>query len=103
MVGADVEELLGGLRALMSQIVDYVLTGGPRQEGSDDVGVSDIRQLVALLGEALDILTESLFELLLTIFQILGVPRAHVGALEVSHKDLLQVRPTLNLVGRKVL
>jgi hypothetical protein len=33
----------------------------------------------------------------------LGVPRAHIGSLEVTHKDLLQVRPTSNLVGREVL
>ena len=46
---------------------------------------------------------ESLSGLLSAIFQITGVPRVRVGALEVSHKDLLQVCPTLNLVGWKVL
>ena len=79
------------------------LVGGPGQEGHDDAGVDDIGQLVALLGEASDVLVESFPRLLLAILQILGVPRAHVGALEMSHKDLLQVHPALNPVGRKVL
>ena len=86
MAGRDVEELLGGLRTLMSQLVDQGLAGGPGQESSDDV---DVRQLVALPGEVSDVLAESFPELLLAILQILGVPRARVGALENFHKDLL--------------
>ena len=89
MASHDVEELLGGLRALTSQLVDQGLAGGPRQEGSDDVGVCDIRQLIALPREASNVLMESLSRLLSVIFQIPGVPRARVGALEVFHKDLL--------------
>jgi hypothetical protein len=29
--------------------------------------------------------------------------KACIGALEVSHKDVLQVRPTLNSIGQEVL
>ena len=65
------------------------LAGGPRQEGYDDVSIDDIRQLIALLGEASDLLAESFLGLLLAIPQILGVPKARVGALVISHKDLL--------------
>ena len=42
MAGGDVEELLGGLWALTSQLMDQRLTGGPRQESSYDVGIDDV-------------------------------------------------------------
>ena len=64
------------------------LVGGPKQEGPDDVGVSDVGQLVALPGEALDVPTKSFLGLLLVVFEISWVPRMNVYALEVSHKDL---------------
>ena len=86
MAGGDVEELLGGSRALTSQLVNQGLIGGPRQESSYDVGVDDIGQLVALPGEALDVLMNSFPELLLAIFEIRWVPKTCVCALEVSHK-----------------
>ena len=64
MAGGDVEELLGGLRDLTSQLVNQGLAGGPRQESSYNVGVGDVRQLVALRGEALDVPTEGFSSLL---------------------------------------
>ena len=51
----------------------------------------------------MNVLMKSFPRLLSAILQILGVPKACVGDLEISHKDLLQVHPALNLVGRKVL
>ena len=41
---------------------------------------------------------KSLSMLLPAIFEVPWVPRARVGALEVTHEDLPQVRPTLDLV-----
>ena len=64
------------------------LVGGPRQEGSYDVGVGDVRQLVALPGEASDIPTKSFSGLLFAVFEIPWVPKMRVCALEVSHEDL---------------
>ena len=78
------------------------LVGGPKQESSYNVGVNDIRQLIALPGEAPDVLMKSFPGLLSVVFEIPQVPRMHVCALNVSHKDLFQVRPTLDFVGRKV-
>ena len=40
--------------------MDKRLIGGAIGKGIDDVGVSDVGQLIALLGEALDLLSESL-------------------------------------------
>ena len=75
------------------------LTGHPRQEGSYHVGVGDVRKLIALSGEALDVPTEGLTGLLTAVLEVPWVPRALVYALEVPHKDLLQIHPTLDCVG----
>ena len=64
------------------------LAGGPEQESSYDVGVGDIGQLVALLGEAPDVPMKGFPGLPLTIFEIPWVPRMCICALEVSHEDL---------------
>ena len=74
------------------------LAGHPGQEGSYHVGVGDVRELVALSEEALDVPTEGLTGLLVAVLVVLWVPRAFVHALEVSHKDHLQIRPTLNRI-----
>ena len=82
--------------------MDQGLAGGPRQECSYDVGIGDVGQLVALPGEAPDVYTKGFSGLLLAVFKIPWVPRMLVHALEFSHEDLFQVRPTLDFVGRKV-
>ena len=68
--------------------MDQGLAGGPRQESSYDVGVGDVRQLVALLGEASDVPMKRFPRLLLVVLEIPWVPRVRVCALEVSHEDL---------------
>ena len=62
----------------------------------------DVRELVALSGEAPDIPMEGFSGLLSIVLEIPWVPMALVCALEVPHKDLFQVRPTLDYVGWKV-
>ena len=78
------------------------LAGHPGPEGSYHVGVGDVRELVALPGEAPDVPTEGLIGLLTAVLEVPWVPRAFVRALEVSHEDLLQIHPTLDHVGRQV-
>ena len=80
--------------------MDQRLAGSPGQEGSYNIGIGDVRELVALPREAPDVPTEGLSGLLTAVLVVPWVPRALVRALEVSHKDLPQVRPTLNGVGR---
>ena len=70
MASGDLEELLGGSWALMSQLMNQGLVGGPRQEGPYDVCVSDIGQLIALPGEVLDVPTKGFPRLLSTVFEI---------------------------------
>ena len=88
MAGGDVQELLGGPWALASQLVNQRLAGCPRQEGSYHVSIGNVRELIALSGEAPDVPVEGFAGLLVTILEVLGVPRMLVRALEVPHKDL---------------
>ena len=78
------------------------LTGGPGLENSYNVGVDDVRELVALPVEPPDVPMEDFFSLLPIVLEVPWVSRVLVCALEVSHEDLLQVRPTLDSIGRKV-
>ena len=100
MAGGDVQELLGGLRALASQLVNQGLVGHSGQEGSYHVDIGDVGKLVALLGEASDVPTKGLTGLLAIVLEVPWVPRVFVRVLEVSHEDLLQIRPTLDCIGR---
>ena len=58
------------------------------EEGNDDLDVGDARELGALPGEASHVVAQGFVGLLPTPSEIPGVPRVHVGALEVAHKDL---------------
>ena len=68
MASGDVEELLGDSWALASQLVNQGLIGGPRQKSFYDIGVGDVGQLVALLGEAPEVPTKSFPRLLSIVF-----------------------------------
>jgi hypothetical protein len=60
MAGGDVEELLGGPQTFLPQLVNQGLIGSPGQERADDIDISDVGQLITLLGETLDVVTEGL-------------------------------------------
>ena len=53
VVCGNLQELVRGTRLLAPQFVDQGLAVHPAEERTDDVGVDDARQRVALLGEAL--------------------------------------------------
>jgi len=79
------------------------LAGGTRDEGSDDVGVRDVGELGALLGESPDEVSEGLIRLLPAAPEVPGVPRAHICALEVPNEDLDQVGLVVDHALREVL
>ena len=89
MASGDVQEFLGGSWALTSQLMNQGLAGSPEQEGSYHVGVDDVRELVALLGEAPDVPMVGFSGLLPIVLEVPRVSRVLVCALEVSHDDLL--------------
>jgi hypothetical protein len=55
--------------------VDECITCLATDEGIDRVGVSDVWELIALLGEVLNVLLEGLVRPLLAVAEIPGVPR----------------------------
>ena len=69
----------------------------------DDLDVDDAGELGALLGEASHVVAQGLIGLLATPFEVPGVSRAHIRALEVAHEDLDQVGPVVDLVRGQVL
>ena len=55
---------------LTAKRVDERLAGRAIDEGIDDIGVGDVGELVALLGEMLDVLREGLVEPLPAVVEI---------------------------------
>jgi hypothetical protein len=71
----------------MAECMDECLTGHVADEGVDHIGVGDVRELIALLREALDVLLEGLIGPLLVFVEVPSVPQACVGTLEVADED----------------
>jgi hypothetical protein len=77
------------------------LVGSPGQECVDDIGISDVGQLIALLGETSDVFTDGLIWLLPTVLEVPGVPRAHVGAMKFPVKiSFRSAQSQMELGGR---
>jgi hypothetical protein len=82
--------------------MDEFLTGGSREEHPNDVGISYVGQLSALLGEASNVLMKSLIRLLVVAPEILGITRADIGTLEVSHENLHKTSLVVDASGREM-
>jgi hypothetical protein len=67
--------------------VDKHLSGCAVDEGVDDIGVDDVRELVALLGETLDVLLEGLVGPLHVVVEVPRVLRPSVRTLKVADED----------------
>jgi hypothetical protein len=67
-----------------------------RPECRNDVDVADLGELMALLGETLDVILQGFTLLLLATLQIPGVAGLHVCALKVVGEDLLEILPTID-------
>jgi hypothetical protein len=74
VLGGHVQELPRRARSPTTEHVDECATGHAVDEGIDHVGVGDVWELIALLGEALSVLPEGLIGLLPIVVEILGVP-----------------------------
>ena len=87
----------------MAKCVDERLTGHAIDEGMDDIGVGDVGELIALLGEMLNILLEGLVGPLPIVAEILGVPWASVGILEVVDEDRMDIAPAADATRLELL
>src|SRR6185436_15329466 len=103
VVGGSVEQLVGVDRSASRKLMHQVPARRTLDEGVDDLDMGDAGELGALLGEASHVVTQGLAGLLATPFEVPGVPRAHVRALEIAHEDMDQVGPVVDLIRRQVL
>jgi len=88
VVGGSVKQLVGVGGTASRKLMHQVPARRALEEGIDDLDVGDAGEFGALLGEAPHVVAQGLIGLLPTPFKVPGVPRAHVHALEVAHKDL---------------
>ena len=78
MVCGDIEQVAGGMRLQIAELVDQGLTGCPGQEHADDVHVNDIREGVAWFREPVDVIPQGLIGLLLAALEVLGITRTDI-------------------------
>jgi hypothetical protein len=83
--------------------VDKSLAGHAIDEGVDDIGIGDVGKLIALLGEALNVLPEGLVSPLPIIVEIPGVPWVGVGALKLVDEDRAEIAPTMDATRLELL
>jgi hypothetical protein len=102
-LGGDVHQLARPGGGLATQLAHQVAAGGASEERANDIRIGDVGQLGALLRESSDVVPERLSRMLAAASEILGVPRAHVCALEVAGEGLDQVVPVGDLPRRQVL
>jgi hypothetical protein len=83
--------------------VDERLVGHAADEGIDYVGVGDVGELISLLGEALNVLSEGLIGPLPIVAEVPGVSWAGVAALEVADEDRMEITQAVDAVGLELL
>src|SRR6185503_11341820 len=93
VVGGSVEQFIGVNGSASRKLMHQVSARRTLEESINDLDVGDDGELGALLGEASHVVTQGLAGLLATPFEVPGVPRAHVRALEIAHEDMDQVGP----------
>jgi hypothetical protein len=101
--GGNVEQLIHGLWLIAAELMHQALVVHAVPECRDDVGVTDLWELVALLGETPDVIPLGFTLLLLAILQILGAAQLHVCALKVTGEDLLQNLLAIDQVSGQVI
>jgi hypothetical protein len=74
VLGGDIQELPHRVRGLAAEHMDEHLIGHATDEGVHHVGIGDVQELIALLGEALNVLLKGFVSLLPAVVEILGVP-----------------------------
>jgi len=86
-VVGNIEKLTGACGSLTPKLKHQLLASGAGDKGPDDIGVCDVGELGALLGEMPNEVSETLVRLLSVAPEVLGVPRVHVCTLKVPNKD----------------
>jgi hypothetical protein len=69
-VGDDLHQTVGSDGSVAAQLSDQLFAGGTREEGHDDVEVSDVGEFGALLGETSNVILEGFTQLLFVASKI---------------------------------
>jgi hypothetical protein len=69
-VGDNIHQTVGSDGSAAAQLSDQLFVGGTREESHDDVGVGDVGELDALLGETPDVILEGFTRLLFAASKI---------------------------------
>ena len=83
--------------------MDERLAGCATYEGIDDVGVGDVGELIALLGEMLDVLLEGLVGPLPVVVEVPQVLGPSVRTLEVADEDRMEITPAADAARLELL
>jgi hypothetical protein len=102
-LGGDVHQLACPGGSFATQLSHQVAASGAGEERADDIRVGDVGQLGALLQKSPYVVPEGFSWLLAAASEIPGVPKAHVGALEVAGEGFDQVVPVGDLRRRQML
>jgi hypothetical protein len=70
ILGGDIQELTRHAWGLVTERKDECLTSRATDEGIDHVGVGDVGELIALLGETLDVHSKGLIGTLPTVAEV---------------------------------
>jgi hypothetical protein len=103
MPRGNVEELLCGIWLVMAELMHQGSTVHVGPEHQEDVDITDPGELMALLGEAPDVIPQGFALLLSATVQIPRIVGPHVRALEVSSEDLLEILSSINRASRQVI
>jgi hypothetical protein len=89
--GGDVEQLLHGLWLVMAELMHLgsIVHAGP--ECRDEVGVTNLGELVPLSEETLDVIPQGFALLLLTTLQILRVARCNIPCYSSPNLSLITI------------
>jgi hypothetical protein len=103
ILGDNIQELPHHVQGLVAERVDERLAASVVDEGIDHVGIANVRELIALLGEALNVLLEGLVGPLLAVAKVPGVPWAVVGTLEVADENHTEITPAADAARFELL
>jgi hypothetical protein len=99
----DVVLLLRGLQLIVVELMHQGPTACAEPKCRDDVGIVDLGELVALLGEPPNVILKGLARLMSTTLHIPRVAWPRVCALEVASEDLLEIVPAINQISGQVI
>jgi hypothetical protein len=102
-VGDNIHQTVGSDGSVAAQLSNQLFAGGIREEGRDDIGVSDVGELGALFRETLDVILKGFTWLLFAASEIPRVARAHVGSFKVPLEHSHKVVPIVDLSRWEVL